>query len=99
MKDDFGDEDFDIPSWPAPESSPTSPDVDLKFFPFGGLLCSFESSLQPETDMLFHSPKEEDQRWEKHDVEDEMFVHLHITPIEKKEGEAVMFQRFRIRVI
>jgi hypothetical protein len=26
--------------------------------------------------MEAHSPEEEDQRWEKHDVEDEMFVHF-----------------------
>jgi hypothetical protein len=76
MKDDFGDENFDVATRPGPESSPTSPDVDIKFFPFGGFLCSFEGSLQPHTDMEAHPPEEEDHRWEKQNVEDEMFVHL-----------------------
>ena len=76
MENHFNDEDFNIPTWSCPESSPTSPDVNLEFFPFGGLLCSFEGSLQPYTDMEAHPPKEEDQRGEKHNIEDEVFVHL-----------------------
>jgi hypothetical protein len=75
MEDHFSDEDFDVPSGPGPESSPTSSDVDLEFFPFGDILCSFKGSLQPHTDMEAHPPKEEDQRGEKHDIEDEVFVH------------------------
>ena len=75
MEDDFNDEDFHVPSRPGPESSPASPDVDLEFFPFGGLLRSFEGSLQPCADMKTHAPEKEDQSWEKHDIEDEVFVH------------------------
>jgi hypothetical protein len=75
MKDDFGDEDYYIPTRPGPESSPAPPDVDIKFSPFGDILCSFKGSLQPHTDMEAHPPKEENHRWKKHDVEDEMFVH------------------------
>jgi hypothetical protein len=77
MEDHFSDEDFDVPSGPSPESSPTSPDVDLEFFPFVGILCPFKGSLQPHADMEAHSPKEEDYRREKHDIKDQMFVHLH----------------------
>jgi hypothetical protein len=77
MENHFGDQNFDIPSRPCPESSPASPDVNLEFFPFGGLLCSFEGSLQPHTDVEAHPPEEEDHRGEKHYVEDKMFVHLH----------------------
>jgi hypothetical protein len=76
MKNHFGDQNFDVPTWPGPESSPASPDVDLEFFPFGGFLCSFEGSLQPHADMEAQPPEEEDQRWEKHNVEDKVFVHL-----------------------
>ena len=75
MEDDFGDEDFYIPTRPGPESSPASPDVDIKFFPFGDILCSFKGSLQPHTDMEAQPPEEEDHRWEKQNVEDEMFIH------------------------
>ena len=75
VEDDFGDEDFYIPTRPGPESSPAPPDVDIKFSPFGDILCSFKGSLQPHTDMEAHPPKEEDQRGEKHDIEDEVFVH------------------------
>jgi len=76
MKDHFNDEDFDIPAWPGPESSPASPDVNLEFFPFGGLLCPFEGSLQPHTDMEAQPPEEENQRGEKHNVENEVLVHF-----------------------
>ena len=75
VKDYLGDENFEIPNGSCPKSSPASPHVDLQLLPFRGVLCSFESSLQPQADMKAHAPNEENQGWEKHDVKDEMFVH------------------------
>ncbi len=75
VKDDFSDEDLDIPTRPNPESFPTSSNINLTFFPFGGILFSFERTLQPHADMETHPPEEEDQRRKKHDVEDEVLVH------------------------
>jgi hypothetical protein len=79
MKNHFSDEGFNIPTWPGPESPPALPEVNLKFFPFGGFLRPFEGTLQPHADMEAHPPKEENQRREKHDVKNEMFVHDSIT--------------------
>jgi hypothetical protein len=76
MKNHFGDEYSDIPTRPSRKSSPDSPEVNLEFFPFGGLLCPMEGSLQPHVDMETHPPEEENQRGEKHDIEDEVLVHL-----------------------
>jgi hypothetical protein len=76
VKDHLGDENFYIPKGSCPESPPALPEVNLKFFPFGGFLRSIEGSLQPHADMESHPPKEENQRGEKHDIEDEVFVHL-----------------------
>ena len=75
MEDDFGDQDFNVPSWPCPEPLPASLDVNLELLPLCGFLCSFESSFQPHADMKAHAPEEEDQRGEKHDIKDEVFVH------------------------
>jgi hypothetical protein len=76
VEDDFSDEDFDIPTRLLPESSPTSSNVNLTFFPLGGILFAFERTLQPHADMETHPPEEENQSWEKHDVEDEVLVHI-----------------------
>ena len=76
MEDHLRDKGFYVPSWPRPESSPASPDINLELLPFGGFLRPFEASFQPDADMEAHSPNEENHRWEKHDVKDEMFVHL-----------------------
>jgi hypothetical protein len=76
VKDYLGDENFDIPNGSCPKSSPASPDVNLQLLPFCGFLRSIEGSLQPHADMESHPPKEEDQRREKHNVENEVFVHL-----------------------
>ena len=76
MEDHLGDKGLYVPSWPRPESSPASPDVNLELLPFGGLPCSFEASFQPDADMETHAPDEENHRWEEHDVEDKVFVHF-----------------------
>ena len=76
MEDDFNNENFNVPARPRPESSPASPDVNLKLLPLGGILRSFEAALQPEADVEAHAPYEENHRWEKHDVENEVFVHF-----------------------
>jgi hypothetical protein len=75
MEDDFSNENFDIPAWPGPESSPASPGINLELLPFGGIFCPFEASLQPDADMEAHTPYEQNQRWEKHHVENKVFVH------------------------
>ena len=49
-------------------------EVDLEFLPTGGLVCPSRGSLQPHADMETQPPKEEDHRWEKHNVEDEVLV-------------------------
>jgi hypothetical protein len=33
--------------------------------------------------MKAHAPKEEDQRWEKHDIKDEVFVHYVLQSIKQ----------------
>jgi hypothetical protein len=75
MENDFSNENLEIPAGPQPESSPTSPDVNLKLLPLGRLLRSFEASFQPEADVETHAPYEENHRWKKHDVENKVFVH------------------------
>ena len=75
MEDHVRDKDLDVPAWPAPEFSPTSPGIDLKLLPLGGLLRSLKASFQPDADMEDHAPYEENQRREEHDVKNEVFVH------------------------
>jgi len=76
MEDDLCDKDFYVPSRPHPEFLPASPDINLEFLPFGGFLCPFEASFQPDADMETHPPDEENHRWEEHDVEDKVFFHF-----------------------
>ena len=75
MEDDFGDEDFNVPSRSCPEPLPASPDVNLALLPLCGFLRSFESSFQPHAGMKAHAPEEENQRREEHNIKDEVFVH------------------------
>jgi len=75
MEDDLRDKDFRVPSRPHPEFLQASPGINLEFLPFGGLLCPFEASFQPDADTETHAPYEENHRWEEHDVEDKVFAH------------------------
>ncbi len=62
MEDDFGDKNSEIPARLPPESSPTSPEVDLKLLPFCGILRTLKTSLQPQADVKPHPPEKENQR-------------------------------------